>query len=782
MRLTKYIFIPALIATMLFAVAARSWAQFKPRGSSGESQELNVTADKLSTGNGGSQMEATGNVEIKRQEMTLKADEVRINRATQDVDAKGKVSVDTPEWKLKSADAMQMNLENETGEFQKGDLFLEEGHISMSGRRFQKFTGQSYHIDDGFFTTCLCESGAPSWKVSAEQMDLTLDGSGTIKNGYFYIMDVPVLYLPYGVFPLRTERQTGFLFPKFGHSSKEGFRFLQPFFWAMSKSTDATVAFDIESRARAGLLGEFRTMFSRDADFRLDASYFNEAFRKNAQQAVVDRTIADQDIPKNRWSLIGTHRYTSASDWLTFSDFAAYRDDLFTRELVDRFDLPRSQEAAMRESRYSASRFGLFKSWGDMFFKGEWNFFQDFIQPDATTLQRTPQLAFWGRRFLSDFPLEFRWRGEGVNYIRREGGDGLRFDLRPEVVLPFKAGPYLFGSLSAAPRETFYHLYTPVKSSDHNVSRQLVEMRANVGTTLSRIYTPYRADLSGLKHVIEPELSYLFVPKTNQSRIPIMDDVDRVNRRNVLTLAVTNRLWGKFVNPLAALPSDENVELLNAAGPSDTRDLGYLKFALSYDIDKERKGGDTLSDLDITLRLNPLSFVNLGFDGRFDPGPWRPSLISASISVTDPRPLSRRSLDPDFNRPNTVGLGYSFLRNNANSFLAQDANINLDAPADCAKHPDDPRCPGADLSKIAAGNINANLFYHATDNILLLLSSSFDTRNSRFLGFNASTKLLSWCECWSVTLGLKRNINPAKTSFNFDFNLLGLGSSKSSLK
>src|SRR6266511_2651559 len=265
-----------------------------------------------------------------------------------------------------------------------------------------------------------------------------------------------VFYLPFGYFPLRSERQTGLLFPQFGQSNKEGFRFMQPFFWTISKSTDATAKFDIETRARFGFLGELRTVFERNSDFRIDAAYFNEGLRKNAQDAVVDRTIADQTIPKDRWSVAGSHRYTIGSDWLTYSDFAAYRDDLFTRELIDRYDLPGSQEANIRRSRFADSQFGVFKNWGDTFFKGEWNFYQDFIQPDSMTLQRTPQVSFWGRRYLSGFPLEFRWRGEGVNYIRRESGDGLRLDLRPEVVLPFRLGSRFFGSLGVAPRETVY--------------------------------------------------------------------------------------------------------------------------------------------------------------------------------------------------------------------------------------------------------------------------------------------------------------------------------------
>ena len=139
-------------ASWIVAFSVRA-AQVSGPGGQSPASEINLTADKLETGNGSNQIEASGNVEIKREGTTLKADEVRFNRATEDVEAKGKVTVDDPEWKVKSADSMQFNMSKETGEIHNGDLFLEQGHISMSGRRFQKFSGQSYQVDDGSFTT-----------------------------------------------------------------------------------------------------------------------------------------------------------------------------------------------------------------------------------------------------------------------------------------------------------------------------------------------------------------------------------------------------------------------------------------------------------------------------------------------------------------------------------------------------------------------------------------------------------------------------------------------------
>ena len=771
----------ALLCAVFFLCSA-SAAEAQEALPRADSSGINVTADKLSAGNGATKIEATGNVEIKRELTTIRADEVRVNRETQDVEAKGRISVDDPEWKIKSADSMQFNLGKETGEIQNGSIFIEQGHISIMGRRFQKLGGQVYHIDDGFFTTCLCESGTSPWRFSADQMDLTADGLGIVKNAYFYIFDVPVFYLPYGFFPLKTERETGFLFPQFGSSTKEGYRFQQPFFWAISKSTDATLTFDIQSRARVGGIAELRTILDRDSDFHFQTSYFNEKLRNQADESIVDRTIADQRIPRDRWSVVSTHRYLTTTDWLTYSDVAAFKDDLFTRELIDRFDLSGGREQDIRRSRFSESRFGAFRAWGDTFLKGEGKFYQDFIQPDSTTLHRTPQVAFWGRRFLSDFPLEFNWRADAVSYLRRKGGDGLRLDLRPEVALPFNMASYLFGSLSVAPRETVYHLYSPVKSSDRNITRELVEIRGNIGTALSRVFALNGLGLAAFKHVIEPEVSYLFVPHVNQGEIPIMDHVDRIQRRNVVTFAVANRFWGKPIRAFGAPADDKDSEPLNAVGATGVSELGRVRLALSYDIDKERKGGDSLTDLDVGIRLNPLNYMNLGFDGGFNPGPWQVTQARAYFNISDPR-LRRHTLDPDFNRPNFFGVGYQFLRQSPLGFLSEDANANLDEPATpayCALHSVDPRCAG--FSKNIVGSVGTNLLYHATDNILLYLASSYDARESRFLGVRAAAKLLSSCECWSLTFRVARDINPAKTSFNFDFTLLGLGSAKSTLR
>ena len=95
----------------------------------------------------------------------------------------------------------------------------------------------------------------------------------------------------------------------------------------------------------------------------------------------------------------------------------------------------------------------------------------------------------------------------------------------------------------------------------------------------------------------------------------------------------------------------------------------------------------------------------------------------------------------------------------------------------CLTTPNNPNC-----KKNTVGNINNNLLYRVTDNLLFNFNSTYDVRDSRFIGFRAISKFLSFCECWTVTFGVSHSVNPDKTSFSVDFSLLGLGNPKTSLK
>jgi LPS-assembly protein len=747
-----------LLMALLLWSAQIGLAQTQPRKG-----EIDVTAEQLTVEEAGNVIRARGNVEIKREDVVLKAESVRVNREKQEVEAKGQVSIVDPEWKLK-AESIRMDMREEKWEIEQGEVFIEESHISLSGRSLKKFDGQAYHIDDGSFTTCLCESGTPTWQIKAREIGLTREGKGFIKGGTFHLLDVPVLYLPYAFFPMRTERQSGFLFPKMGYSSRGGFRYQQPYFWAINKSTDLTLQGNVETRTRLGAIGEFRKVFNRDSNLYVNGSYFNETWRNDAEDDIEDTTIDDPNIPQDRWSAVDRHRYQHRLGWITYSDIFVLSDDLFTRELVYQFDVDNVRVRDIQTSRYARSRVGFFNHESDMFLRGEWDAFQDFIQDDDDTFFRLPNLSFWGEKNFG-LPVEFSWRAESVNYMREKGADGFRLDLRPEVSLPFRLFPYLDGSLDAAPRGTVYYLHRTEGIYDKNKIRSLVELKGNVGTSVSNHFAWNGSELKKIKHMVEPRVNYLFIPGTNQSDIPIMDGVDRVNRRNILNFSLVNRFLGKFVPPPSEGGSDRGVELLTPSDKSDVREMGHLGLALNYDIDKERNGGDTLSDLEIDFKWTPADFVSLEAFTGLNPGPWQFSQAWTQVSWTDPRPILHRVLDKDFMKSNSLSLSYRFIRRNQLAPLAENANLTVLPLEDT-------------ITRNVLEEVGLHSILHVTDNILILYDGSYDARDSRFTGNRGGIKLLSPCECWTVGISVNHTTNPDKTSFNFDIGLLGLGSTK----
>ena len=53
--------------------------------------------------------------------------------------------------------------------------------------------------------------------------------------------DVPIFYSPYLAFPLGDDRQSGLLFPSFGHSGNNGYQLEVPYYFNLAPNYDATL-------------------------------------------------------------------------------------------------------------------------------------------------------------------------------------------------------------------------------------------------------------------------------------------------------------------------------------------------------------------------------------------------------------------------------------------------------------------------------------------------------------------------------------------------------------
>jgi hypothetical protein len=136
------------------------------------------------------------------------------------------------------------------------------GYFRLEGEHINQIEPQHIIAEHGLFTPCRCQEGeSPTWGFRASRIDAQLGGYADLDNSVLEIHGVPVLYLPFLRFPLKTKRQTGFLIPDLSYQSRDGNIFTAPLYFAINPWSDATLTTTfIEKRGwRLGV--EYRSQY-----------------------------------------------------------------------------------------------------------------------------------------------------------------------------------------------------------------------------------------------------------------------------------------------------------------------------------------------------------------------------------------------------------------------------------------------------------------------------------------------------------------------------------------
>jgi LPS-assembly protein len=753
------VFLVAMSAGGVRRLAAQSW-QFEVDAA----EEIEVDAESLTYDRAAEQVGAVGDVVIRRGDTVLRADEVRLDRASGEAEAIGNVRLSSREGEI-FAEHVHLDLDDETGALTRAELRSDRFGYSVSGDRIEKGIGHRYHIENGEFTTCRCDSGPPSWSISSKTLDVDLDGYGVLDEGRFKILGVPVLYVPRLALPIARERQSGLLFPEVGFSNRRGFRLLQPFYWAINKSQDLTLSLGVETSARIGLVSEYRYALSRDFHGSFNFAYYNEEIRGAATETRT-ATQTDPDIPENRWGILAEHnqKLLGATGYM---DLEIVGDDQFLRE-INTLTIDYSRQLAFRTLPFTTSRVGLLRTWDRVAVQGEALVYQDLDGPQSLALQRLPELRLLGQKVLG-YGLQGRVLTSAVNFQRQRDIDGLRFDLQPGLQLRLPLGRALRGTVSATFHETAYQLTDDIlvrvcaddrdcpagQLCDRGVcesidpedepagrrlsetqSRETIEIHAQLGTDLGRAFGFRHFGVEKLKHTIEPRLQYLYVPDVLQDDVPIFDGVDRINGRNLLTYGFATRLLARMMPPEAR--ADER-------GP--VYELARFSVFQSYDFERsiEPFGGkgrtSHFSNLDFALRVNPARFTSVHAGLNYDP--VNAELPAAAVGIDLHEPFSETE-DTDRRERlrvrNSFGASYRFISDNVLQLL------------------------------------QARTLLRITDRIGGVYATRYDVQANRFLENYAGIRLVSACDCWSLDLGVSDTSNPNEVQVRAQVSLVGLGS------
>jgi len=177
--------------------------------------------------------------EIAPDNLIIATGNVEINRATGAAVAEGHVVFYDGIDRL-VGERIEYNLRSGTGVVYQAKSSVSP-YYRIEGDRMERLGEGQYHVRRGMFTTC--EADPPAWSFRFRDADLDMDEGLVGRGGSFWVIDVPLLpFLPFFAAALRRERQTGFLFPRFGSSSFKGAFFELPFYWAIADNIDATAS------------------------------------------------------------------------------------------------------------------------------------------------------------------------------------------------------------------------------------------------------------------------------------------------------------------------------------------------------------------------------------------------------------------------------------------------------------------------------------------------------------------------------------------------------------
>ena len=171
---------------------------------------------------------ARGNVVLRQGARTLRADWIAFNRRTGVGVASGNVELregdEVAARRLRRSSSVETTRQ---GIVHDGEIDSPAGQFRASRRRDpqdRREHATRSRAPSSPPAAARTKDGATRGGSARGEADLEVGGYGIVRDATFDVLGVPVLWLPWMILPLTTERQTGFLFPEIvGRRAGSGF-------------------------------------------------------------------------------------------------------------------------------------------------------------------------------------------------------------------------------------------------------------------------------------------------------------------------------------------------------------------------------------------------------------------------------------------------------------------------------------------------------------------------------------------------------------------------------
>jgi len=583
---------------------------------------------------------ATGNVIIQKDDKTISCDKIEFNHNTMQALSEGNVNLKVGNDIL-VGDRVFINLETGTGTIYNGRLFIEKRHFYIRGDEIRKTGETSYKINKGSITSC--DGETPAWKITGKDLDLTIEKYGTVNHAALWIKKMPMIYVPYFVFPVKLKRQSGLLLPQIGYSDRNGIEFIQPLFLVFNRSSDATLYYH-HLQDRGEKIGcEFRYMLSDYSRGTLKFDTLND--RKTDDGETNSNEMwgyTDDDVLRlnsdRYWFRMKLNQMLpfafkshldidviSDQDYLReFSDGYTGYDDTkkyflseFGRDIDDDDD-PVRKNSLLLSKQWIKHSFNAELLWYDNVISRRQQNTDDFLHEQDTDdklLQQLPVILFNSlKQPILTSPIFMSMESQYANFYRKDGLTGDRMDVHPRVYVPYQYKNYFMIEPSIGFHQTLWYLDREKTEFDNQNKyeyqhRELYDIKTDLSTELENIFDFHAATFNKVKHTFIPKIEYSFIPESDQSKHPDFDSLDQIDNENLITFSITNIVTSKKkqTSPVKTVKSD------------GIRNFDYIynqfcRFLIeqSYDFNlRNKQGEEPFYPLTAKLDLMPNNYFKL---------------------------------------------------------------------------------------------------------------------------------------------------------------------------
>ncbi|MDR3608791.1 MAG: putative LPS assembly protein LptD [Oligoflexia bacterium] len=546
----------SLIVSLVVSVLSVCGGILLSQESAAEEAPIHASGDKEIWNRALNKVELIGHAQVHQPGELLSADYIELDQNLRTVDAHGNCIYIANDSVI-FGEEMHFNLDTRTGTVISGRVANDK--FTLSGERINKLGPGRFQTHWGDYSTC--RDCSQSWTISARDVDMEIDGYAYMDDVRIKVKDESALWIPYLVLPMKTRRQTGFLFPEYTFSSNNGFMFVEPFFWAINPHADMTIGLGRYTGRGDRVEWEGRYALTPRSQGKLNFNYLNDQEFINPNG---DGRYNPSGNP-NRWTLQGglTHEFTPNLEAKV--KLSEVSDNLYPYRFNDFVD--QNEQFLTSSVNFAYSSSDIDANLGIYRFRDLLNINPDPRQFDSSTVQAYPSITATTRdRFLFHSPIATGLSVGLTNFTREDGPfdyDSIEGNYDIPASLGGSPPPpnYRLGidPIRKATRFSFnpslYTVIAPVEGVSivpsfqyfgyfydfHNVAgvpnltRGYALAQLDLVTQFERIYDTEDPTVPRRKHLIRPILTYDYIPTVQDDPgHPFVEQMAYANRNNLL--------------------------------------------------------------------------------------------------------------------------------------------------------------------------------------------------------------------------------------------------------